>query len=89
MCGNNSVNRETELSIAFRRQIREAQEKHELEIASGGVGLDFRFNRKAFQLNPPARVAEAKKFVSGKILKLNARLKVAPRSAVVLWFGKN
>ena len=43
---------------------------------------------KTCELLPPAGVSEAKELVSGKTLPLAAPLKVAPRSTVVLWFGK-
>jgi hypothetical protein len=43
---------------------------------------------KTFELKSPEGASEAKELVSGKTLKLNAPLKVAPRSTVVLWFGK-
>ena len=43
---------------------------------------------KTFELKPPAGIAEAKELVSGKTVKLDAPLKVAPRSTVVLYFGK-
>ncbi len=42
---------------------------------------------KTFELNPPAGVSTAKELVSGKMVKLDAPVKVAPRSTVVLWFG--
>jgi hypothetical protein len=42
---------------------------------------------KAFELKPPAGVAEAKELVSGQTVKLGASLKVAPRSTLVLWFN--
>ena len=44
---------------------------------------------KTFELKPPVGAGEAKELVSGKTVKLTAPLKVAPRSTVVLWFGKN
>lgn len=44
---------------------------------------------KTFELKTPTGLSEAKELVSGKRLKLAAPLKVAPRSTVVLWFGKN
>ena len=40
---------------------------------------------KTFELNPPAGVSSAKELVSGKTVKLEAALAVAPRSTVVLW----
>lgn len=43
---------------------------------------------KMFELKPPAGVGEAKELVSGKTVKLAGPLKVAPRSTVVLLFGK-
>ena len=43
---------------------------------------------KTFELTPPSGVSEAKELVSGKTVKLAAPLKVAPRSTVVLYFGK-
>ncbi|TAK98042.1 MAG: hypothetical protein EPO07_12470 [Verrucomicrobia bacterium] len=43
---------------------------------------------KTFELKPPAPLSEARELVSGKTLKLTAPLKVAPRSTVVLYFGK-
>jgi hypothetical protein len=42
---------------------------------------------KTFELEPPGGVAEAKELVSGKMLKLDAPLKVGPRSTAVLWLG--
>jgi hypothetical protein len=39
-------------------------------------------------LSPPPGVAEARELVSKTILKLNAPIKVAPRSTVVLSLGK-
>jgi hypothetical protein len=42
---------------------------------------------KTFELKTPAGVAEAKELVSGKTLKLDAPLKVTPRSTIVLWLG--
>ena len=43
---------------------------------------------KTFELTPPSDVSKAKELVSGKIMKLAAPLKVAPRSTAVLYFGK-
>jgi hypothetical protein len=43
---------------------------------------------KTFELKPPAEIGEARELISGKTLKLVAPLKVAPRSTVVLFFGK-
>ena len=43
---------------------------------------------KTFELKPPAEIFDAKELVSGKVVKLAAPLKVAPRSTVVLWLGK-
>ncbi|HEY5345410.1 MAG TPA: hypothetical protein VIK62_03600 [Verrucomicrobiae bacterium] len=40
---------------------------------------------KTFELKTPAGVGEAKELASGKIVKLDAPLKVTPRSTVVLW----
>jgi hypothetical protein len=44
---------------------------------------------KTFELRPPAGVSEAREIPSGKTVKLSAPIKVAPRSNVVLWLGKN
>ena len=44
--------------------------------------------KKTFELKPPVGASEAKELVSGKSVKLAAPLKVAPRTTVVLWFGK-
>ena len=41
---------------------------------------------KTFELKTPAGGIEAKELVSGKTMRLDASLKVAPRSTVVLWF---
>jgi len=43
---------------------------------------------KTFEMKPQVEIAEAKELVSGSTVKLDAPLKVAPRSTVVLWFGK-
>ena len=43
---------------------------------------------KTLELKTPIGVSEAKELVSGKIVKLDAPLKIAPRSTVVLYFGK-
>jgi hypothetical protein len=43
---------------------------------------------KTFELKPPVGAREAKELVSGKTVKLDAPLKVAPRSTVILWLGK-
>jgi hypothetical protein len=43
---------------------------------------------KTFELKTPADVKEASDLVSGKTHKLDAPLKVTPRSTVVLWLGK-
>ena len=43
---------------------------------------------KTFELNPPTGIGEAKDLVSGKTLKLDAPMQVAPRSTIVLWLGK-
>jgi len=43
---------------------------------------------KQLVLETPAEISEAKELVSGKMLKLAAPLKVAPRSTAVLYFGK-
>jgi hypothetical protein len=43
---------------------------------------------ETFELKPPAGIAEAKELVSGKMLKLDASLPVAPRSTVVLFFAE-
>jgi len=43
---------------------------------------------KAFELKTPEDVAEAKELVSGKMVKLDAPIKIAPRSTVVLFLGK-
>jgi hypothetical protein len=51
------------------------------------IGLNTTTDQ-TFELKPPAGIAAAKELVSGKMLKLAAPLKVAPRSTVVLWFGK-
>lgn len=43
---------------------------------------------KTFELKPPADGGEAKELVSGKTVKLDAPLKVGPRSTVVLFSAK-
>lgn len=43
---------------------------------------------KTFELNPPAGTGMAKELVSGKTVKLDAPVKVAPRTTVVLYFSK-
>jgi hypothetical protein len=43
---------------------------------------------KTFELKTPVDASEAKELVSGKIVKLDAPIEVAPRSTVVLYFGK-
>ena len=43
---------------------------------------------KMFELKPPTGVSEAKELVSGKMVKLAAPIKIAPRSTVVLYFKK-
>ncbi len=40
---------------------------------------------KTFELKTPDEPSQAKELVSGKIVKLDAPLKAAPRSTVVLW----
>lgn len=42
---------------------------------------------KTFELKTPPEISEAKELVSKKALKLDAPLKVAPRTTVVLWVG--
>ncbi len=51
------------------------------------IGMNLTIN-KTFELKTPPEISEAKELASGKNLKLAASLKVAPRSTVVLWFGK-
>ena len=43
---------------------------------------------KTFELKVPADATEARELISGQIVKLAAPVKVAPRSTVVLFFGK-
>lgn len=43
---------------------------------------------KTFELKTPPDISEAKELISGKLVKLDAPLKVPPRSTLVLWFGK-
>jgi hypothetical protein len=40
---------------------------------------------KTFEMKAPAGIVGAKELVSGKMLKLDAPIKLAPRSTVVLW----
>jgi hypothetical protein len=51
------------------------------------IGLNTTTDR-TFALTPPAGMAEAKELVTGKTVKLDSLLQVAPRSTVVLWLGK-
>jgi hypothetical protein len=51
------------------------------------IGMNMTTDR-TFELSPPPGVAEARELVSKTILKLNAPIKVAPRSTVVLSLGK-
>ena len=51
------------------------------------IGMNMTIDT-TFELKPPVEMAAAKELVSGKTIKLDAPLKVAPRSTVVLWFGK-
>ena len=51
------------------------------------IGMNMTPDR-TFQLTPPPGVAEARELVSKTVLKLDAPVKVLPRSTVVLWFGK-
>jgi hypothetical protein len=43
---------------------------------------------KSFELKPSAGIGDAKELISGKTIKLDAPINVAPRSTVVLWLGK-
>ena len=43
---------------------------------------------KTFELQPPTDMSEAMELVSRKTMNLDTPVKVAPRSTVVLWFGK-
>ena len=58
-----------------------------LHYGSYLIGMNMTMD-KTFELKPPAGSVEAKELVSGKMMKLDAPLKVAPRSTVVLYFGK-
>jgi hypothetical protein len=49
------------------------------------IGLNMTTD-KTFELKTPAGEIDAKELVSGKMVRLDAPLKVAPRSTVVLWF---
>ncbi|MEY4917777.1 MAG: hypothetical protein RL616_1690, partial [Verrucomicrobiota bacterium] len=51
------------------------------------IGLNMSAD-KTFELKTPAGISGAKELISKKTLKLDAPLKVAPRSTVVLFFGK-
>lgn len=51
------------------------------------IGMNMTTDR-TFELQPPADIDQAKELVSGKMLKLDHPLPVAPRSTVVLFFGK-
>jgi len=51
------------------------------------IGMNLTTDQ-TFELTPPPGVTEAHELVSQTILKLDAPLKVPPRSTVVLWFGK-
>jgi len=51
------------------------------------VGMNMTTDR-TFELKTPAEIAVAKELVSGKTIQLGAPLPVAPRSTVVLFFGK-
>jgi hypothetical protein len=43
---------------------------------------------KTFELKTPDETHQARELVSGKVVTTGAAIKVAPRSTVVLWFGK-
>ena len=43
---------------------------------------------KTFELKTPADAGEAKELVSGKIMRPDAPPRIAPRSTMVLFFGK-
>ena len=43
---------------------------------------------KTFELQPPTGLSEARELISRKTVKLDTLVKVAPRSTVVLYFGK-
>ena len=58
-----------------------------LRYGSYLIGMNMTTD-KTFELKPPAGVKEARELVSGKTLKLDAPIKVVPRSTVVLWLGK-
>lgn len=51
------------------------------------IGMNMTTGR-TFELKPPVGASEAKELVSGKTVKFGAPLKVAPRSTLVLFFGK-
>ena len=51
------------------------------------IGMNLTTDQ-TFELTPPPGATEAHELVSQTILKLDAPLKVPPRSTVVLWFGK-
>ena len=51
------------------------------------VGMNLTTD-KIFELKTPADAGEAQDLVSGKMVRLGAPLKVAPRSTVVLYLGK-
>jgi hypothetical protein len=51
------------------------------------VGMNMSAD-KTFELKTPPEISEVRELVSGKTVKLAALLKVAPRSTVVIWFGK-
>jgi hypothetical protein len=51
------------------------------------IGMNMTTDR-TFELKPPAGVKAAPDLVSRKTVKLNAPVKVTPRSTVVLWLGK-
>jgi hypothetical protein len=51
------------------------------------VGMNLTTDR-TFELKTPAGEVEARELVSGRTVKLDAPIRVGPRSTAVLWFGK-
>jgi hypothetical protein len=58
-----------------------------LRYGSYLIGMNMTMD-KTFELKTPPEISGAKELVSEKMVKLTAPLKVAPRSTVVLYFGK-